>query len=114
MSTNNNAERTEKRNGSEVVRRMVSRKESLRNLGRTFGIPLAEKREQGVKVLLYYKRGERLYSSYNGGAFLKDEYPWEMVSPIARYVILRGAKEMFGIKLLHTEEGYKLEEFVFE
>lgn len=92
---------------------MLLKPDSLALFARVFGISLAGYWEQGVKVLLYYKNGERLASSFNGGTPLREERPWEMTAPIARYLYQRGVEGEFALRLIYTEEKeYKLKEIL--
>jgi hypothetical protein len=93
--------------------RMFLKRESLALFADTFGISLAELYEEGIKVLVYYKEGERFFASFNGGAPLRDECPWRITDPIARYLHQRGVTGTFGLKLIYTEKReYKLQEFL--
>jgi hypothetical protein len=104
-----------KQEKEKTVSKMFLRQGSLALFADIFGISLAGLYEHGIKVLMYYKGGERFFASFNGGAPLQDEYPWRMTAPIARYLHQRGVTGTFGLKLIYTEkQEYKLQELLLD
>lgn len=87
--------------------------ERLEDFAEKFEIPVASTSEEGVPVVLSYNKKRRYSAIFNGGSVLKDEYPWLMVGRLSRYVIHRGACGYFEIRLLYTQNTYKLREIVF-
>lgn len=104
-----------KNNGpaEEAVREMMLSRRRLFLFADTFGIPLARRDESGAGVELYYWMGERSHARVEGASHLEDESPWKVAAPLVRFLYQRGLREMFGLRLIYTEEAeYKLKELL--